>query len=388
MTKPITNWISSPDESSPSQRLVQFPVESYVTRARYKRFGEFFDDRFHGYHVGEDLEADAWWIREMRNHPGFNPATLYRIETDIGVDNVPEGEPTIKDDLASYAAVQAVGPGVVTYVGRVSGYGGVIVINHAALCGDQPEDACDRVSAVYGHLNPDAFVVRVGDTVVKGDVIGYMGEEGSQTDGERAHLHFVVYKGEEVRLEGYVKTSDALADYVNPRLFFEAYGWSYDDENRTRPLSELIEPSGAQTFGAIDMEIPAAWDVEWVPSLEAWNLYDSRGAGSARERSQLFVRYFDAEKFLTLSTVAIHAATDVTVGQGRYTARRYDIEKKPGVPDFADQPSWRNKRHVVTDFRDKEGFTRYFVVAARPDLNQKTYERVLSSVTNDDQSTD
>ena len=100
------------------------------------------------------------------------------------------------------------------------------------------------------------------------------------------------------------------------------------------------------------------------------------------------MRYFDAEKFLTLSTVAIHAATDVTVGQGRYTARRYDIEKKPGVPDFADQPSWRNKRHVVTDFRDKEGFTRYFVVAARPDLNQKTYERVLSSVTNDDQSTD
>jgi hypothetical protein len=68
------------------------------------------------------------------------------------------------------------------------------------------------------------------------------------------------------------------------------------------------------------------------------------------------------------------------LGQENYIARRYDIEKNAGVADFADQPSWRNERHVVTDFRAGDGYTRYFVVAANPDLDPKVYETFLKRV--------
>ena len=34
---------------------VQLPIEPYI--ANYKRFGEYFEDRFKGYHVGDDIEV-------------------------------------------------------------------------------------------------------------------------------------------------------------------------------------------------------------------------------------------------------------------------------------------------------------------------------------------
>lgn len=322
-----------------SKLPVMFPVENYTYRARYKRFGEFIDDRFRGYHVGDDLETkDA--------------------ETDV--------------------AVYALADGRVTFADWVSGYGGVIVINHAAMCGDVSVDDCERVSAVYGHLNAQTFQVSVGDEVQTLQTIGFLGAQGPQTDGERAHLHYALYKGEDVRLAGYVATTQALDDYINPLTFFlENDVMGYDKDMRT--LSRLTEPSGRDTF-PLDMEIPGVWDVEWVPSLEAWNLYDTRGAGTARERSQIFIRYFDASDFLTLSTVTIHSAMDTAIGDENYVARRYDIEKKPDAAAFKDQPSWRNERHVVTDFRGEEGFTRYFVVAANPDLDANVYDRILQTM--------
>lgn len=145
---------------------VQFPVENYSERANY--------NRFHGYHVGEDLEAQ---------------------------------EPTFENMPGSYATVQSIAEGVVTYADWVAGYGGVMVVNHAAL----------SVSAVYGHLNPEAFRANVGDRVEKGQVLGFLGVEGPQTDNERSHLHFALYKGEDVRLKGYVASPEELEEYVNPR---------------------------------------------------------------------------------------------------------------------------------------------------------------------------
>lgn len=131
----------------------------------------------------------------------------------------------------------------------------------------------------------------------------------------------------------------------------------------------------------LQFTIPAGWEVEYVPSIEALNLFTLSGSGSARERSQIFIRYFDSSAFSTLRAVTIHSTEELVVGTGNYTARRYDIEKKSGVPPFPDQPSWRNERHIVTDFRDKTGFTRYYVVAARPDLDPSLYESILAGMT-------
>ena len=136
----------------------------------------------------------------------------------------------------------------------------------------------------------------------------------------------------------------------------------------------------AQTNFPLDFTIPDAWDAEYIPSIQALNLYTRIGQGTARERSQILIRYFDANTFLTLPTVTIHSTEETTVGKMGYTARRYEIEKKSTAADFPDQPSWRNKRHVVTDFRGKEGNTRYFVVAANPDLDPAIYADLLASI--------
>lgn len=130
----------------------------------------------------------------------------------------------------------------------------------------------------------------------------------------------------------------------------------------------------------IDFVYPENWSVEYIPSLNAINLYDLYGEGTARERSQIFIRSFDADQFLTLPTVQIYSTKEETVGPGKYTARRYDIEKKSDVPNFSDQPLWRNKRHFVTDFRAAEGKTRYYVVAKNSELDQEVYEQVLASM--------
>ncbi len=120
--------------------------------------------------------------------------------------------------------------------------------------------------------------------------------------------------------------------------------------------------------------------VEYVSSIQSLNLYEHEGGGSTIDRSKIFIRYFDANRFLTLSTVNIHETSDLTIGTEKYTARRYEIEKKRGVSDFPNQPPWRNARHIVTDIRSSDGYGRYYVIAKSPDLELRAYEAFLSSI--------
>ena len=136
---------------------------------------------------------------------------------------------------------------------------------------------------------------------------------------------------------------------------------------------------GGDTY-RLEFTIPPGWEIEYVRSLDALNVYTLAGEGTARERSQILIQHFDASEFLTLQTVTIHRIEDTSIGMGNYMARRYDIEKKPGVAVFKDQPSWRNQRHIATDFRASEGRTRYYTVAANPDLDEDIYKSILASM--------
>jgi len=318
------------DESAREVSLVSLPVEGYAERRTFKNFGEFIQDRFTGYHVGEDVEF-------------------------VGV----------ADDVS----VHAIASGTVVRAEWVSGYGGLVVIQHTTLS--------RVVTALYGHLDSDSFAVEVGSRVEGGEFLANLGEGGTnETDGERKHLHFGLYEGSEDRINGYEATPAGVKRWINPTVFFDEYG--VESVQSARRYESSVEVGGS--VYNLSFDIPAGWGVEYVPSLESLNLFVLNGEGTARDRSQLLIRYFDASQFLTLPTVTVYSTVDMSVGVNDYVARRYDIEKKTGVAAFKDQPLWRNDRHLVTDFRKNEGRARYFVVASNPALDAAVYESVLMSM--------
>lgn len=80
------------------------------------------------------------------------------------------------------------GNGIVKEVGRNAGYGNTIVVDHGY-----------GYETLYGHLS--RMNVRVGQTVNRGDVIGFVGSSGASTS---PHLHYEVMKnGQKVNPQNY-----------------------------------------------------------------------------------------------------------------------------------------------------------------------------------------
>ena len=85
--------------------------------------------------------------------------------------------------------VIAVGDGVVSWAGKKSGYGQLIEINHG-----------NGYSTRYGHNQ--SHMVKVGDTVKKGQQIALMGSTGRSTG---PHVHFEVLRnGKKVNPSGFI----------------------------------------------------------------------------------------------------------------------------------------------------------------------------------------
>ncbi|ACK42380.1 MULTISPECIES: murein hydrolase activator EnvC family protein [Dictyoglomus] len=102
----------------------------------------------------------------MRRHPLLGGAPLFHTGIDIS---------------ASYGTpIRAAASGRVIFAGWYGGYGNMIIIDHGG-----------KISTVYGHLSK--IVVKVGEEIAEGDVIGYVGSTGLSTG---PHLHF------EVRING------------------------------------------------------------------------------------------------------------------------------------------------------------------------------------------
>ncbi len=154
------------------------------------------------------------------------------------------------------------------------------------------------------------------------------------------------------------------------------------DENKKesgKRISASSIPGAARVFD-FAVTIPSQWEMESVPAIEALNFYDPNAPGENNlEKSQIFVRYFRANQFLTLSTVTIHSREETKI-IGR-PAVRYDIEKKAGVPNFPNQPRWRSARHAVTDIRASDANPSvFFVFGERPDLSEETFDSFLQSI--------
>lgn len=322
--------------TSEDETEIVLPMETYAENRALKAFGEWIDDRFSGYHVGDDVE-------------------VFNKEEEVPIVAIAEGTVEIKQ--------------------RVSGYGGFMLVRHFI--------AGKSLCVLYGHLDLDSTSLSVGESVAAHDFLAYLGDhESEETDGERKHLHFGLYdcsdeaQEGELRLAGYEQSSMAVANWINPQNFFEEMGVPIEASSRF--FEPEAEPGG--DIFSLRFEIPAAWELEYIPSLEALNVFKLSGVGTARERSQILIRYFDASEFLTLSTVNILSTENSVVGKEGYEARRYDIVKKADVPNFQDQPAWRNEQHIVTDFHAKQGYDRYYVVAANPKLDMETVETFLKTM--------
>ncbi len=150
--------------------------------------------------------------------------------------------------------------------------------------------------------------------------------------------------------------------------------------------SPAIQHFSTQDIPGIDKnfqftaDIPTTWQVEAVPTSQAIALFDPSASGNSNlEKSQVFIRFFSANQFLALSTVTIYNRQSLQI-KGR-PAVRYDIEKKASVPNFLNQPIWRNERHVVTDIRTSDiSPAIFYVIAKNPELDEATYEQFLQSI--------
>lgn len=120
-----------------------------------------------------------------------NPVTG-RAENHSGTDfAAPDGTP-----------FYAVADGTVQYIGKASGYGQWIVIDHPAEVGG----GCSE----YGHMwNAYATGLKVGSKVKKGQLIGYVGSNGQSTG---PHLHLTIweygYGGRRVDPETWLQGAD------------------------------------------------------------------------------------------------------------------------------------------------------------------------------------
>lgn len=147
------------------------------------------------------------WV-SLANAPSLWPIAG-RVTSSFGERTDPfsgdsEGEFHRGIDIAAPAgtAIHATGDGVVVSAGWATGYGKEVVIDHG-----------HGVSTLYAHM--ETMTVIPGETVSRGQVIGYVGVTGRSTG---AHLHYEVrIHGTAVNPHRYMReTMEQLAETVIP----------------------------------------------------------------------------------------------------------------------------------------------------------------------------
>lgn len=159
-----------------------FPLPDYFSRIKIKKFGQ------------RVLATEKFEVPCGADFSGFHNADDLEVT---------------ESELTSNVAVHAVAAGKVLQLGNVSGYGGLL-IQSAKLDGKD-------VTIYYGHVNHLTAKVKVGDSVLAGDPIAFLGKGCSQeTSGERKHLHFAISEKPGIDVRGYVPNENILQNWVNP----------------------------------------------------------------------------------------------------------------------------------------------------------------------------
>ena len=99
----------------------------------------------------------------------------------------------------------ASGDGVISFIGRQSGYGRTIEIKHGG-----------NIKTLYAHLEKFNKKLKVGSKVKQGNIIGYVGDSGQATG---THLHFEFWQGQ--RRTDPIKVKLPSAKSINNSQFKE-----------------------------------------------------------------------------------------------------------------------------------------------------------------------
>ena len=132
----------------------------------------------------------------------------------------------------SGTSIPSAGAGKVVYKGNMSGYGNLVVLEHA--------NGAEIVHTLYAHMSAQSPLA-IGASVAKGATVGPCGNTGI---GTGAHLHFEVLRNGTRGQPNLVKGHAT----VNPREF---------------DISNLAHPDGAQSAAAASKSAEAVND--WEP---------------------------------------------------------------------------------------------------------------------------
>jgi len=150
-------------------------------------------------------ERNVFYSRDSVFMWPLKPYVSYRLTSYYGYRGNPFGGPGTEwhsgIDLACALNSEIVASrmGTVTTAGWNGGYGNCVVIYHG-----------NGISTLYGHMNRIADGIKVGATVQKGQVIGYVGTTGRSTG---YHLHFsVLNTNDPSNVGGYVNPDKYLPD--------------------------------------------------------------------------------------------------------------------------------------------------------------------------------
>ena len=151
-------------------------------------------------------------------------------------------------------------------------------------------------------------------------------------------------------------------------------------EGTTSNTTKSVDFSTTNSEFLFSAEIPNSFQVEYLPNVRAINIYNPNATGASNlDKSQLYLSFFKANTFLTLSTVTI-TRRDATTLNG-HSAVLYEITKKEQVPAFAGQPSWRNSTHLALDVRATSNNPAYFYsFAYHPLLPERTFNNIVNSI--------
>lgn len=155
-------------------------------------------------------------------------------------------------------------------------------------------------------------------------------------------------------------------------------------ESQNQKLVEVA--AEAFDFSSIDGRfkfeavLPEGFAAEKISQIQAINIYDPTAAGASNlEKSQIFVRFFEAGDFLTLQTVNILERREHVLHG--HEAVTYEIEKKLQVPAFVHQPAWRSGRHRVTDVRmSRQKPATFYVFGKKPALADEAFDKFLQNI--------